>query len=93
MNFIALFLLTSWQLGPFERVDEANPIIAPYADSIFYCPVQQKEIHWEAKHTFNPGAIVREGKVYLFYRAEDDYGTTLGNHTSRLARVAHKFLQ
>ena len=73
-----------WQLGPFLRVDEANPIVRPCPDSIFYCPVQHKNIHWEAEHAFNPGAVVRNGKVYLIYRAEDDYGTGIGNHTSRL---------
>lgn len=73
-----------WQLGPFERADAANPILTPSSDSVFYCPVQNKEIRWESEHTFNPGAVVRDGKVYLFYRAEDDYGTGIGNHTSRL---------
>ena len=51
---------------------------------MFYCPIQNKDIHWEAEHTFNPGAVVRDGKIYLFYRAEDNYGTGIGNHTSRL---------
>ncbi len=42
-------------------------------------------MHWEALHTFNPAAIVRQGKVYVFYRAEDDSGTmVIGMHTSRL---------
>ncbi len=74
----------SWQLGPFERVDDANPILSPSSDEVFNCPLQEKEVHWEAEHIFNPGAIVRDGKVYLFYRAEDDYGDELGKHTSRI---------
>ena len=42
-------------------------------------------MHWEALHTFNPAAIVRDGKVYVLYRAEDDSGTMqIGMHTSRL---------
>lgn len=73
-----------WQMGPFQRVDMANPIICPCPDSVFYCPVQHKDVHWEADHTFNPAAIVRDGKVYLIYRAEDDYGVGIGKHTSRL---------
>lgn len=73
-----------WQLGPFHRVDEANPILSPCADSVFYCPIQKKKVRWESEHLFNPGAVVRNGKVYLFYRAEDDYGTGIGNHTSRI---------
>ena len=73
-----------WQLGSFKRVDELNPILKPLADSLFYCPVQKKNVCWESKHTFNPAAVVRNGKVYLFYRAEDEYGDGIGMHTSRL---------
>lgn len=73
-----------WQLGSFERIDEANPILTPSLESTFYCPLQNKAIRWESDHIFNPGAVVLQGKVYLIYRAEDDYGTGIGNHTSRL---------
>ncbi len=42
-------------------------------------------MHWEALHTFNPAAVVRDGKVYVLYRAEDDSGEEIiGGHTSRL---------
>lgn len=68
----------------FERVDESNPILTPSSESTFYCPVQDRIVHWEGEHLFNPGAVVRNGKVYLIYRAEDDYGEGIGKHTSRL---------
>ena len=42
-------------------------------------------VRWEALHTFNPAAVVRDGKVYLLYRAEDDTGEmAISGHTSRL---------
>ena len=42
-------------------------------------------MQWEALHTFNPAAIVRHGKVYVLYRAEDNSGAMeIGGHTSRL---------
>ncbi len=48
-------------------------------------PGKWKEVHWEALHTFNPVAVVRNGKVYVLYRAEDDTGEMqIGSHTSRL---------
>lgn len=75
---------TEWQLGPFERDDLANPILTASAESLFHCPVQNKEVRWEGEHIFNPGAVVKDGKVYLIYRAEDDYGTEIAKHTSRL---------
>ena len=74
---------SAWKLGPFERA-ETNPILTHSPDPIFYCPIQHKEIHWEAENFFNPGAVVRNGKVYIFYRAEDNYGSGIGYHTSRL---------
>ncbi|MGE5196695.1 MAG: histidine phosphatase family protein [Anaerolineae bacterium] len=75
---------SDWQLGEFERVDDANPILMPCADSIFHCPIQDKDVHWEGEYIFNPGAVVRNEKVYLIYRAEDDFGVGCGKHTSRL---------
>jgi predicted GH43/DUF377 family glycosyl hydrolase len=46
-------------------------------------------VHWEALHTFNPAAVVRDGKVMLLYRAEDDTGVMeIGGHTSRLGLAA-----
>ena len=48
-------------------------------------------MHWEALHTFNPAAIVRDGKVYVLYRAEDDSGAMeVGGHTSRLGLAESK---
>ena len=73
-----------WQLLPFKRIEPNAPIITPRADSIFHCPIQHRDVSWEIDHTFNPAAIVRNGAVYLFYRAEDNYGTGIGYHTSRL---------
>jgi beta-1,2-mannosidase len=75
----------SWGLGPFIRPAGVNPIIAPDTNSIFDCPMRAKPVRWESLHTFNPAAVVKDGKVFLFYRAEDDSGvTSIGAHTSRL---------
>jgi beta-1,2-mannosidase len=73
-----------WQLGPFTRPTDA-PVITPNKTSLFNDPVAKTPIHWEALHTFNPAAIVRDGKIFVLYRAEDDTGKMeIGNHTSRL---------
>jgi predicted GH43/DUF377 family glycosyl hydrolase len=74
----------AWTLGPFTRPLQA-PVISPDNTAVFQDPIAQKPIHWEALHTFNPAAIVRDGKIYVLYRAEDDSGTMeIGMHTSRL---------
>jgi predicted GH43/DUF377 family glycosyl hydrolase len=74
-----------WMLGPFARPENAQPVITARPESVFNDPILGKPVHWEALHTFNPAAIVRDGKIYVLYRAEDDSGTMqIGMHTSRL---------
>ena len=76
---------SAWTIGPFTRPATGNPVIAPDPASTFDDPIRHAPVHWEALHTFNPAAIVRNGKVYVLYRAEDDSGTMqIGMHTSRL---------
>src|SRR5580692_637400 len=75
----------NWVIGPFSRPASGNPVIAPRPQSTFEDPILHAEAHWEALHTFNPAAIVRDHKVFVLYRAEDDSGTMeIGMHTSRL---------
>jgi beta-1,2-mannosidase len=74
----------NWTLGPFARPIDA-PIIEPDPQAIFTDPILGEPVHWEALHTFNPAAIVRGGRVYVLYRAEDESGTmVIGMHTSRV---------
>jgi predicted GH43/DUF377 family glycosyl hydrolase len=74
----------SWRFGPFTRLADARPVIAPDKSSIFQDPVKGP-VHWETLHTFNPAAIVRNGKIYVLYRAEDDSGEMkIGGHSSRI---------
>ena len=58
-----------WGMGPFLK--HAQPVLSPAADSRFRCPVIGREVRWEAQNVYNPAAVVRESKVYLFYRADD----------------------
>jgi predicted GH43/DUF377 family glycosyl hydrolase len=60
--------------GPFAKPAQINPVISP-----------NPNVAWEAYATFNPAAVVKDGKVFLLYRAEDASGTQeIGGHTSRL---------
>ncbi|HJQ12241.1 MAG TPA: glycoside hydrolase family 130 protein [Gemmatimonadaceae bacterium] len=74
-----------WTFGPFQKPAGVNPIISPSASSIFPSPMGDSVVHWEELATFNPAAVVRDGKVYVFYRAEDASGRQeIGFHTSRI---------
>lgn len=76
---------TPWVIGPFTRPALGNPVVAPNPASKFQDPIVHAPVAWEALHTFNPAAVVRHGKVYVLYRAEDNSGAMeIGGHTSRL---------
>lgn len=72
----------SWALGPFIRVDSINPILKASINESFTDPIIKQPILWQEKDVFNPAAIVKDGKVYLLYRAEDKIG--IFNGTSRI---------
>ena len=74
-----------WMLGPFERLANAQPIITPVSHTQFQDVMSGKKVKWESMATFNPAAIVKDGKVYVIYRAEEKLGEKeIGGHTSRL---------
>ena len=56
----------AWMLGPFTRPENAQPVITAQPQSVFTDPILGKPVHWEALHTFNPGAIVSSTKVCCF---------------------------
>ena len=59
----------AWGLGPFVRCPE-NPLISPRSDTMFFCPIQKKDVPWEGKNIVGAAAAVKDGKVYWLYRAE-----------------------
>jgi hypothetical protein len=71
--------LPSWTLGPFIRPANVNPVISPAYD-----PMRGKQVDWESNDTFNPAATVKDGKIYVLYRAEDKSGIAIGERTSRI---------
>ncbi len=74
-----------WTFGPFVKPSQVNPIITPSTSSSFLSPMTDSVVQWEELATFNPAAVVREGRVYVLYRAEDVTGKReIGFHTSRI---------
>lgn len=76
--------LPSWAIGGFVRPDGVNPIITPKSDSKFNCPMQKTLVAWEESDTFNPAATVKDDKICVLYRAEDNSATGIGMRTSRI---------
>ena len=69
-----------WRLGPF--IAHAGAVVATRPDARFICPVSNQQVRWAAKDVFNPGGVIRDGKIHLLLRAEDSVGRYGG--TSRI---------
>ena len=72
----------AWAIGPFTRQDQ--PALSPCPDSTFDCPIEKRSVRWEQQNVYNPAAVVREGKVYLLYRADDGPKPTAWGRTCRI---------
>ena len=61
-----------------------NPIIKADSSYKFRDPISNKIVRWQRADVFNPAAIVKDGKVFLLYRCEDNPAAAIGGRTSRL---------
>lgn len=77
--------LPDWAFGGFIRPEGVNPVINPDPASTFFCPMNQLEVKWEESDAFNPAAVVKDGKICVLYRAEDNSATGIGKRVSRVA--------
>jgi len=89
--FIFLHVLSAsaqqkkWMIGPFVKQENVNPCLRP-KPTLFFDPVLNKKVGWEAQDVFNPAAVVRNNQLCLLYRAEDTVKKYAG--TSRIG-LAH----
>jgi predicted GH43/DUF377 family glycosyl hydrolase len=92
-NFYLLFLLLAlgctsnpsaeWDYLSFYKPKE-NPILQADSTFTFFCPVKKEQVKWQKAEVFNPAAIVKDNKVFLLYRSEDNPRAILGGRTSRI---------
>ena len=61
-----------------------NPILKAESSLVFYDSLKNNLVKWQKADVFNPAAIVKNGKVYLFTRSEDNPAAILGGRTSRI---------
>lgn len=66
----------NWALTGFTKIDRINPIMQPSSVPSFSCPVSKKLVNWEERNVLNPSAVVKDGKVYMIYRAQDNAMTS-----------------
>lgn len=63
---------------------EENPIVGADSSFTFSDPLSGETVKWQKADVFNPAAIVRNNKVYLLLRCEDNPAAYLGGRTSRI---------
>jgi beta-1,2-mannosidase len=74
---------SEWDFQSFYKPAE-NPILQADSSFTFLCPVKKEIVKWQKAEVFNPAAIVKDNKVYLLYRSEDNPAAILGGRTSRI---------
>jgi beta-1,2-mannosidase len=67
----------------FEKPKE-NPILQADSTFTFLEPITKKTVNWQKADVFNPAAIIKDNKVFMLYRCEDNPKAHLGGRTSRL---------
>ena len=63
-----------WALLGFTKVDSLNPIMGPSPVGRFMDPILKQPVQWEEKDVFNPAVTVKDGQVWMLYRAENLVG-------------------
>jgi beta-1,2-mannosidase len=74
---------TKWDFKSFYKPAE-NPVLKADSSFTFFCPMKKATVKWQKADVFNPAAIVKDNKVFLLYRCEDNPAAFLGGRTSRI---------
>lgn len=72
-----------WDFKSFYKPAE-NPVLKADSNFTFHDPIKNENVRWQKADVFNPAAIVKDNKVYLLYRSEDNPSAILGGRTSRI---------
>ena len=72
-----------WSFSTFVKPDQ-NPVLQADSSYSFICPVRNEAVQWQKADVFNPAAVVKDGRIYVLFRAEDNPDAILGGRTSRI---------
>jgi predicted GH43/DUF377 family glycosyl hydrolase len=74
---------SNWDFLSFFKPTE-NPVLKADSTFTFVDPINNSLVRWQKADVFNPAAIVKDNKIYLLYRSEDNPAAILGGRTSRI---------
>ena len=77
------------ELSSFIKPAE-NPILKADSTLMFFDSLKNENVKWQKADVFNPAAIVKDGKVYMFTRSEDNPAAAIGGRTSRIGIAVSK---
>jgi len=66
-----------WDFKTFYKPAE-NPVLSADSSFTFTDPIKNETVRWQRADVFNPAAIVKDNKVFLLYRSEDNPAAILG---------------
>jgi predicted GH43/DUF377 family glycosyl hydrolase len=75
--------VSTWDFKTFYKPVE-NPVLRADSTFTFIDPIKNEPVKWQRADVFNPAAIVKDNKVYMLYRSEDNPAAILGGRTSRI---------
>lgn len=87
------FLLLCFSCSEKKRIEininsfykpKENPILKADSSLTFTDPITKQIVKWQKADVFNPAAILKDNKIYLLYRCEDNPSAAIGGRTSRL---------
>ncbi|MFN8340346.1 MAG: glycoside hydrolase family 130 protein [Cyclobacteriaceae bacterium] len=61
-----------------------NPVLKADPSFTFTDPISHATVQWQKADVFNPAAIVKDGKIFVLYRCEDNPAAGYSGRTSRL---------
>ncbi len=66
----------NWLWPNFVKVDSINPILLPSIEEKVICPISKQNIAWSERNVLNPAAVVKDGKVWMLFRSQDQHNTS-----------------
>ena len=73
-----------WDFKSFYKPAE-NPVLKADSTFTFTDPITKEIVRWQKADVFNPAAIVKDNKVYLLFRSEDNPAAILGRYLGSVA--------
>jgi predicted GH43/DUF377 family glycosyl hydrolase len=87
---LILFLFSCKEsTSPFNQLSSfykpvSIPVLSNDSTAIFFDSLKNEMVRWKKADVFNPAAIVKDDKIYVLSRCEDNPAAAIGGRTSRI---------